>query len=134
MPVGMGVIPNHDVAEMVQGLKMYFGDHIDWEELHQFNMPELYDTKNIAQESIKIANDIKEDIEFHSRPPIEEFSFYRIFRASIDAQNLWNSEIALASPYFLVPLDQLNMFMNGGNLSVDCGFLSIRIQRLNIRF
>ena len=46
----MGVVPNHDVAEMVQGLKMYFGDHIDWEELHQFNMPELYDTNNIAQE------------------------------------------------------------------------------------
>ena len=115
----MGMIPDHDVAEMVRAVKMYFGDHIDWAELHQFNMPELYDTKDIGRESIKIADDIKEDIEHHSTPPIEEFSFQEIFRAPLNVQNMWNKEIALASPYILVPLDQINIFMNGGNLSVD---------------
>ena len=119
VPVGMGMLPDDDVAEMVQAVKMFFGDHIDWERLHQFNMPELYDTKDIGRESIKIADDIKEDIAFHSRPPIEEFSFDQIFRAPLNAQNLWNTEIALASPAILIPLDQINIFMNGGNLSVD---------------
>ena len=115
----MGMVPDDDVAEMVQAIKMFFGDHIDWERLHQFNMPELYDTKDIGRESIKIADDIKEDIAYHSKPPIEEFSFDQIFRAPLNAQNLWNTEIALASPAILVPLDQINIFMNGGNLSVD---------------
>ena len=119
VPVGMGVVPDDDVAEMVQAVKMFFGDHIDWEKLHEFNMPELYDIKQIERESIKIADDIKEDIAYHSRPPIEEFSFQEIFRAPLNVQNMWNKEIALASPYILVPLDQINIFMNGGNLSVD---------------
>ena len=115
----MGVVPDHDVAEMVQAVRMYFGDHVDWDELHQLNMPEMYDTKDIGQESIKIANEIQEDIEHHSTPPVEEFSFHEMFRAPLNAQNMWNREIALASPYIMVPLDQINIFMNGGNLSVD---------------
>jgi len=119
VPVGMGVVPDHDVAEMVQAVRMYFGDHVDWDELHQLNMPEMYDTKDIGQESIKIANEIQEDIEHHSTPPVEEFSFHEMFRAPLNAQNMWNREIALASPYIMVPLDQINIFMNGGNLSVD---------------
>ena len=119
MPVGMGVVPDHDVAEMVRAVRMYFGDHIDWAELHQFNMPELYDTKDIGRESIKIADDIQEDIEFHSTPPIEEFIFHNPLSPPLNAQNLWNTEIALGSAAVLIPLDQINIFMNGGNLSVD---------------
>ena len=115
----MGMIPEHEVEEMVRAVRMYFGDHIDWAQLHQFNMAELYDSKDIGRESIKIADDIKEDIEHHSTPPVEEFSFHEMFRAPLNAQDMWNREIALASPYILVPLDQINIFMNGGNLSVD---------------
>jgi len=119
VPVGMGVVPDDDVAEMVQAVKMFFGDHIDWEKLHEFNMPELYDIKQIERESIKIADDIKEDIAYHSRPPIEEFSFDKMFEVPIDAQNQWNTAIAMGSPVILIPLDQINIFMNGGNLSMD---------------
>ena len=36
------------VYEKAGGLTLLV-DHIEWEKLHQFNMPELYDTKNIAQ-------------------------------------------------------------------------------------
>ena len=119
MPVGMGMLPQHDVEEMVRAVRMYFGDHIDWAELHEFNMPELYDTKDIGRESVKIADEIQEDIEFHSRPPIEEFFFPAPFTPPLNAQNMWNTEIALGSAAVLIPLDQINIYMNGGNLSVD---------------
>ena len=119
VPVGMGMVPDDDVAEMVRAVRMYFGDHIDWAELQQFNMPELYDSKDIARESIKIADEIQEDIEFHSTPPIEEFFFPDPFTPPLNAQNMWNTEIALGSAAVMIPLDQINIFMNGGNLSVD---------------
>ena len=115
----MGMVPDDDVAEIVRALRMYFGDHIDWAELQQFNMPELYDSKDIARESIKIADEIQEDIEFHSTPPIEEFFFPDPFTPPLNAQNMWNTEIALGSAAVMIPLDQINIFMNGGNLSVD---------------
>merc|ERR1719450_13578 len=107
------------VNEVFQNFRVYFGDHIDWEKLHEFNMPELYELKDIKGESNKIADEIKKDIELHSTPPIEKFRFERIFRAPLDVQSSWNEQIARYSPYVVVPLDQINIFLNGGNLTVS---------------
>merc|ERR1712227_1149493 len=94
------------VNEVFQNFRVYFGDHIDWEKLHEFNMPELYELKDIKGESNKIADEIKKEIELHSTPPIEKFRFERIFRAPLDVQSSWNEQIARYSPYVVVPLDQ----------------------------
>ena len=42
---------NEMVDDFVRESSMYFGDHIDWDQLHKFKMPELYDSKNIKEES-----------------------------------------------------------------------------------
>jgi len=42
-----------------------------------------------------------------------------MFEVPLDAQNQWNTAIAMGSPVILIPLDQINIFMNGGNLSMD---------------
>jgi len=99
-------------------VSMYFGDHFDWAKLHEFNMPELYDSKNIKEESNMIADDLKRDIEQHSVPPIEEFEFNRIFQAPLEVQNIWIQNVAMMSSAALVPLDQINIFFNGGNLTI----------------
>jgi len=99
----------------------YFGDNVDWEGMREFKLTELYESKNIRQESIKLADEIKMDIKFHSEFSIEEFECCEDFQldAGIDAQNIWNQEIARGSAPVLLTFDQLNIFLNGGNLTVN---------------
>jgi len=116
--LGGGVFDNDVVGDIISSLSTYFGDHIDWDALDGFSMAKVYDTKNIKMESHKIADDIKTDIEYHSRPPLEEFSFERVFLAPLSVQNEWNSAIARGSAGALIATDQTNIFFNGGNLTV----------------
>ena len=98
--------------------ELYFGDNIEWAKLEEFNMAELYDSENIKEESNKIADKLKRDIERQSVPPIEEFDYEKMLEAPLEVQNIWNQNIALMSQSALIPMDQVNIFFNGGNLTI----------------
>ena len=120
VPPGLsgGVFDNDVVGDIISSLSTYFGDHIDWDALHGLSMAKVYDSKNIKMASHEIADDIKTDIEYHSKPPVEEFSFERVFLAPLSVQNEWNSAIARGSAGALITADQTNIFFNGGNLTI----------------
>ena len=56
-------------------------------------------------------------VEEESRPPIENFTHYPVFRAPDNVQDLWLTEISLASDVLLHFLDKINLVLNGGIFS-----------------
>ena len=121
LPPGLrgGVFDTKEYSDFIEGFSIYFGDHIDWNALYEFSLAKLYDVKNIKLESHIIADDIKTDIEYHSKPPIEEFRYERLFLAPLDVKNEWNKAITRGSAYALVASDQVNIFLNSGNLTTE---------------
>ena len=49
----------HLYEQITEFASLYFGDNIEWDKLEEFNMAELYDTKNIKEESNMIADELK---------------------------------------------------------------------------
>ena len=56
-------------------------------------------------------------VEEESRPPLQNFSHYPVFRAPDNVHDLWLTEVSLASDVSLHFLDKINMVLNGGIFS-----------------
>ena len=99
----------------------YYGDHIDWEDLHSFNITKDMDKEKLVEAALKIHDNFLEWVEEESKEPIEPFRFEQIFRAPENVNNLWISEVALASASSVFIGDQLNIFISGGIIKEEGG-------------
>merc|ERR1719500_468979 len=95
----------------------YFGDHIDWEELESFSIAaQVEDEVETAARRLNEA--FLKTVAMRSRDP-DPFIHEPIFRSPENVNNLWVSEVALASAISVLIVDQVNIFANGGILQQD---------------
>ena len=98
----------------------YYGDHIEWDRLESFSISVVLEKedwlikKAAHQHAIFLRN-----VERGSKKPIEAFRYDPVFREPKNVNNLWVSEVALASATSVFVVDQLNIFMNGGMITED---------------
>jgi len=98
----------------------YFGDHIDWKKLESYSI-----AAEVEDEVDEIAASAHEGllrwVERGSRKPIRKFRYEPVFRSPSNVNNLWVSEVTLASVLSVIMADQFNIFLNGGILQEDGG-------------
>jgi len=99
----------------------YYGDHIEWDEIQSYNITEHIDIENLKRHTGRFHDEFLGWVERGSKEPIEPFIFYPIFRAPENVNNLWVSEVALASAMSVFLGDQFNIFLNGGIIKEDGG-------------
>merc|ERR1711971_1108040 len=101
------------------GLQQFFGDHVDWTSLESFK---ISDTK-LKTELVETTNEefdhFLEWVEEKSQPPVEPYEHVQFFRAPDNVNDLWTSEVSLASDQIVHGIDKLNMILNGGVFSTE---------------
>merc|ERR1711970_438868 len=99
----------------------YYGDHIEWDKIQSYNITEHIDIEDLKGHTGRFHDEFLGWVERGSKEPIEPFRFYPIFRAPENVNNLWVSEVALASAMSVFLGDQFNIFLNGGIIKEDGG-------------
>merc|ERR1711970_530388 len=99
----------------------YYGDHIDWEEKLSYNITEHIDMERLKRGAGRFHDEFLGWVARGSIKPIEPFRHYQLFRAPENVNNLWVSEVALASAMSVFLGDQFNIFLNGGIIKDDGG-------------
>jgi len=101
------------------GVQHLFGDHVDWTSLESFR---ISDTK-LKTELVETTNEefdhFLEWVEEKSQPPVEPYHHIQFFRAPDNVNDLWTSEVSLASDQIVHGIDKLNMILNGGVFSTE---------------
>merc|ERR1711971_932559 len=101
------------------GLQQFFGDHVDWTSLESFK---ISDTK-LKTELVETTNEefdhFLEWVEEKSQPPVEPYNHVQFFRAPDNVNDLWTSEVSLASDQVVHGIDKANMILNGGVFSTE---------------
>ena len=99
----------------------YYGDHIEWETLESFSISQHKDKDQLVDLASSLNGAFLHWVEEGSKKPIEPFSYRPIFRAPENVNNLWVSEVGLASAFYMLAVDQFNIFLNGGIISEEGG-------------
>jgi len=101
------------------GVQHLFGDHVDWTSLESFR---ISDTK-LKTELVETTNEefdhFLEWVEEKSQPPVEPYHHIQFFRPPDNVNDLWTSEVSLASDQIVHGIDKLNMILNGGVFSTE---------------
>jgi len=97
----------------------YYGDHVEWDTMQSLNITELIDIEEVKKAANALQDEFLGWVEEGSQEPIEPFRFSQIFRAPENVNNLWVSELALASVQSTHSMDQFNIFLNGGMIKED---------------
>ena len=101
-------------------IRNFFGDDINWERFEKFSF-----ANTLSKDWVKIVTFAHERflqrIEEESKEPIRPFQPDTIFRAPDNVNNLWVSEVALASAYVVHFQDTLNIVLNGGRILSNGG-------------
>merc|ERR1712055_17964 len=101
------------------GVQQFFGDHVDWANVESFR---ISDTK-MKTELVELTNEefghFLEWVEENSQPPVEPYEHPRVFRPPDNVNDLWYSEVSLASDHIVHGIDKVNMLLNGGVFSTE---------------
>merc|ERR1712037_40547 len=101
------------------GIQNFFGDHVNWTVLESFR---ISDTK-IKTEMVELTNEefnhFLEWVEENSQPPVEPYEHPQVFRPPDNVNDLWYSEVSLASDQVVHGIDKANMILNGGVFSTE---------------
>eukprot|EP00092_Neocalanus_flemingeri_P023028 GFUD01024962.1.p1 GENE.GFUD01024962.1~~GFUD01024962.1.p1 ORF type:complete len:530 (+),score=98.57 GFUD01024962.1:222-1592(+) len=101
--------------------RSYYGDRIPWARLESFSIAEGLDKIELRRTAHELHDRFLARVEMQSMEPIEPFKFRQVFRPPENVNNLWVSEVALASVYYVFGADQLNIFLNGGIIKEEGG-------------
>jgi len=107
----------YDVYRMVAKYSM--GDHIDWETWESYRIPEAQWKLALVEELEEVYDHFLETIERDSQPPIEPYQHWQLFRAPDNVNDLWLSEVSLASDDTVHTIDKVNIILNGGIFSEE---------------
>jgi len=90
--------------------------------LDRVNLTRIFDEEHLSRGAESILRMINDRIsERSNNPHYKTFNYHPIFRAPMNANNLWASEIALMSSWTIQFADQLNIFLNGGFIDKEAG-------------
>jgi len=107
------------LSPVLEYQKYFFGDHIDWDELESYDIIESEWKKSLVNESKKIHDEVLDYLETEAKPPVKEYNHTSIFRAPDNVNDLWLTEISLASDKASHIVDKLNILANGGMFSSE---------------
>merc|ERR1711953_779967 len=101
------------------GLGRFFGDHVDWANLEAFRISE----SKLKPELVEVVDEefshFLEWVQNKSHPPVEPYEHWQFFRAPDNVNDLWISEVSLASDHIVHGIDKVNMILNGGVFSTE---------------
>jgi len=100
-------------------LKYFYGDHVDWDGLLAYKISDARWKKSLVKEADEAHQKFLEFIEEHSKPPVEEYQHFQLFRPPNNVNDLWTTEVSIASDMILHYFDKINMIINGGIISKE---------------
>merc|ERR1711910_45447 len=100
-------------------LERFFGDHVNWTELESFRISDTKFKAELVETTDEEFTHFLEWVEENSQPPIEPYQHHHFFRAPDNVNDLWISEVSLASDFIVHGIDKLNMIFNGGVFSTE---------------
>jgi len=101
------------------GLGRYFGDHVDWANLEAFRISESKLKPELVEVIDEEFSHFLEWVQNKSHPPVEPYEHWQFFRAPDNVNDLWISEVSLASDHIVHGIDKVNMILNGGVFSTE---------------
>ena len=104
-----------DVYRLV--IQRSMGDHIDWSTLEAYRISDAAWKRELVEEAEDIFSNIVAAVEERSTPPVEPYDHRQLFRAPDNVNDLWLSEVSLASDLLVHSLDKANMVLNRGVFS-----------------
>jgi len=105
----------------LSSLGEYYGDSIPWSDMRNFSFVERFHSENVSYYANSLADEIAEDIRekkertWKYERPYSPYSPEEILGSGHQAT--WISYIMEFSVGILVPMDQINAFFNGGNIT-----------------
>jgi len=104
--------------QMASSLGEYYGDHIPWSDLRNFSFVERFHKENVSYYANKLADELADDIQEEKdrqEKRKEDYPNEEVFKSG--NQGAWIYNIMEFSVGILGPMDQINAFFNGGNIS-----------------
>merc|ERR1712233_6793 len=101
------------------GLQHFFGDHVNWTSLESYKISETKWKRELVETVSEEFDHFLEWVERNSQPPVEPYEHWRFFRAPDNVNDLWTSEVSLASDHIVHGIDKVNMILNGGVFSTE---------------
>merc|ERR1712080_58252 len=113
-----------DIIEMIDNIKIMteigLGDHIDWEDLDSYSISGSEWKNDLVEHSNELLKEFKEYIDqntlMYGDDPYDHEQF---FRPPDNVNDLWVTEVSLASDNIIRWLDKINMALHGGYFSGD---------------
>merc|ERR1712080_216773 len=112
-----------DIIEMIDNIKIMteigLGDHIDWEDLDSYSISGSEWKDDLVEQS----NELKEFKEYIDQNTLiygdDPYHHRQFFRPPDNVNDLWVTEVSLASDNIIRWLDKINMALHGGYFSGD---------------
>jgi hypothetical protein len=101
------------------GVQHFFGDQVDWAKLESFRISDTKVKTELVETTSEEFSHFLEWVEENSQPPVEPYEHHRFFRAPDNVNDLWTSEVSLASDQIVHGIDKVNMILNGGVFSTE---------------
>jgi len=99
------------------GIQRSMGDHVDWSKLEAYRISDAAWKRELVEEVDDIFTKFLEAVEEWSKPPTKPYEHSQLFRAPDNVNDLWLSEVSLASDLLVHSLDKANMVLQGGVFS-----------------
>merc|ERR1712001_45410 len=100
-------------------LERFLGDHVNWTELESFRISDTKFKAELVETTSEEFDHFLEWVEENSQPPVEPYQHHHFFRAPDNVNDLWISEVSLASDHIVHGIDKVNMILNGGVFSTE---------------
>ena len=113
------------MKEVIESFGEYYGDNIPWDDLRSVDFVREFDEKMIQLQANMLADGLAQDIA-EKKKMVEQGrrmscrtrgNCRPLIEAPDHVQDLWAAEIALNSAKAVHVMDQVNIFLNGGNVT-----------------
>ena len=113
------------MKELIESFGEYYGDNIPWDDLRSVDFVREFDEKMIQLQANMLADGLAQDIA-EKKKMVEQGrrmscrtrgNCRPLIEAPDYVQDLWAAEIAINSAKAVHVMDQVNIFLNGGNVT-----------------
>jgi hypothetical protein len=98
-------------------IKHRYGDHVDWITLENYSIADSWWRRELVGEADELFTSFIELVNETSLQPLQPYTHFQLFRAPDSINDLWITEVSLASDYILHGIDKVNIVLNGGIFS-----------------
>jgi len=110
-----------DIGDVGSSMAEYgFGDHIDWRELESYSIARSEWRTELVENSNEALEEFKHYIDMNTLQSADEpYHHEQFFRPPDNVNDLWVTEVSLASDNIIHWLDKINMALHGGYFTGD---------------